>query len=269
MNATGGGGACHNFVMGPGAWAKMLRDFPGVATTWLLTRESDDAKENAILVPCVKTTLLPWPWPPSSLPARQFRHPRSAAADGLTLFTSRRAVDSWVASARPTLNEVAALRPATSSALEQEGVTPLITSPSGVVGLAEAVRAWWISSGKPPLHLRYPTSEAGLRSAEQAEALSVLSEMGEVDRRLAYSVTAPQGLKESLERAARGDWSISFASPSAVEHFFASGAVIAGAPLEVICLGASTQRTWNTARPVGWPAAINSRESSHTEEVAP
>ncbi len=237
-----------------------------MATTWLITREADDASEaraNAIRVPCVETTLLPWPWPTLSLSPRG----GEGRGEGVTLFTSRRAVAAWIAAAKPPLGEVAALSPSTSEKLKQEGITPALTSEGGVIALANEILAWWTARGRPPLHLRYPTSDHGLRSPEQAEAARLLAKLGELDRRLAYEITAPAGLRESLERSAQGDWAISFASPSAVHHFFAAGAVFSRAPSSIACLGASTERSWNSARPRGWPQAVNTRAALPNPEV--
>ena len=226
-------------------------------TTWLITRETDDARselealgEGAIGVPCVESKLLPWPWP--------------ASKKSLTFFTSRRAVAAWVAAGKPTLGNVAALKPATSTALEAEGVKAVVTSEGGVVSLAQAVLAW----AKGPLTVHYPTSDLGLKSPEQAQALELLAKAGTVDRRKVYEITAPSNLRESLEHSARGEWAISFASPSAVQYFFGSGAVLEQAPVRVACLGVATERAWNSARPAGWPLAFNSRETSTHPEVA-
>lgn len=234
-------------------------------TTWLITREADDARSEreawsargveALCVPCLETRLLPWPWS-SPLPERS----------PLWFFTSRRSVESWCAAGRPALQDVAALSPATAEALKRAGVTPALTAEGGAASLAEQVLSWWTSRGSPPTQVCYPTSSAGLHSAEQAEAVRLLSKLGEVDRRLVYDVSAPAGLRDSLEQAARGDWALSFASPSAVQHFFAAGAAFTRPPLLVACLGASTGRAWNRARPQGWPDAVSSREfSSHPE----
>lgn len=225
-----------------------------VATRWLLTRENDVPREDAIVVPCVETKLLPWPFlPPSD---RDRAGPNS---NHLTLFTSPRAVAAWAAAGKPPLQKVAALSPSTTAALASHHIVPDVTADGGVVALAHAIRAWCTF----PIHFRYPTSNAGLESPEQAEAIDLLSGLGKVDRRKAYEVIAPSGLRESLERAARGAWAISFASPSAVHHFFAAGAHFLGAPAQVACLGASTQRAWNDGRPKEWPEA-----SPLTEKVA-
>jgi hypothetical protein len=272
-----------------------------VATTWLITRETEDAQDvreaRSIFVPCVETKLLPWPWAPlagsmevalgtvlsersrgrASGPSDQARGataaPSGCTSDAaaprlrsertgsefpisITLFTSQRSVAAWVASGRPELGLSAALRPSTSKALEREGVAPGITSETGVVGLAERVEDWWIQQGRPALTIRYPTSDVGLQSAEQREAVQVLATLGSVDRRIAYQVTAPPLLRETLERVTKEDWSISFASPSAISNFFAAHAVIPRPPTQVACRGASTERAWNEARPESWPAAI-------------
>lgn len=229
-----------------------------MATTWVITRETPEPEEgeprlpNAILVPCLETKLLPWPW--------------ASSHDEVTLFTSRRAVAAWTSAGRPALGTTAALFPATSRALEREGLAPAITSESGAVGLARALERWWIAQGKPRLHVRYPTSDAGLHSDEQEEALRVLTGLGSVDRRVVYLVTAPAQLRQSLERAAKGDWSISFASPSAIQHFFAAHPVIETAPSLVACRGASTERAWNELRPESWPSAVSASDVFPAEE---
>lgn len=232
-----------------------------MGTTWLITREADDARSErdawtargvkAVSVPCVETRFLPWPW--------------GDAPDALWFFTSRRSVEAWRGAGRPALPHVASLSPSTSAALEREGVTPSLTAEGGAVALAETVLA---AGGKLPRTVRYPTSSAGLDSAEQAEAMRLLSSRGEVNRRLVYEVSAPSNLRQSLEQAARGEWAISFASPSAVHHFFAAGAAFTSAPVLVACLGTSTERAWNRARPPGWPDAVSSKEFSSHPEVS-
>lgn len=241
-----------------------------MATTWLITREAEDAQaerdaciargDGAVIVPCVETKLLRWPFSPS------LRQRGEGRGEGLTFFTSRRSVAAWISADRPALETVAAMSPATANALQHAGVTPAITSENGARALAEKVREWWTAHGRPSLTISYPTSDAGLHAPEQAEAMTVLEQLGSVDRRVVYTVDAPANLRAALERAARSDWSISFASPSAVQHFFAANAVIETAPRQVACLGASTERTWNAARPASWPS---SRAVPHTEKVEP
>ena len=236
-----------------------------MATTWLITREADDAREEreawsargieSVSVPCVETLSLPWPWTSED------------ETNLLTLFTSRRAVSSWLAAGKPKLGAVAALAPATSEALESEGIKPVVTAEGGVIALAQSVLAWWSARGCPLMRVHYPTSNAGLHAPEQAEALRLLSKLVEVDRQLAYEVRAPEGLKGTLELALQRDWAVTFSSPSAVHHFLSAGAALTRAPAEVVCRGGSTLRAWNSARPAGWPEAVSSREFSPHPEV--
>lgn len=224
-----------------------------LVTTWLITREAEDAREereslsarglDSVTVPCVETVSLPWPW---STPAQ---------GRTLTFFTSRRSVLSWLAAGKPALGDAAAIAPATAQLLHEEGVTPVVESEGGVIPLSQKLLTWWRGVGCPALTVRYPTSNAGIHAPEQAEAVRLLSKLVEVDRQLAYEVRAPEGLRESLERATRAEWAVTFASPSAVKHFLFAGSAIARAPEQVICRGGSTRRAWNTARPAGWPEA--------------
>ncbi|MFZ5443418.1 MAG: uroporphyrinogen-III synthase [Myxococcota bacterium] len=233
-------------------------------TTWLITREAEDARaERELLeargatvreVPCVETAWHAWPWP---------------EAVGLTLFTSRRAVSAWERSGCAPLGEVAAVAPSTSGALEALGVEPVVTATGGAVALAEAVVARWRSLGAPPTPVRYPTSSAGLRAPEQGRVVELLSQLGPVDRRVVYDVQAPAALRPALEEATRADWAATFSSPSAVEHFFAAQP-LASAPRQVLCVGASTARAWNARRPPSWPDAIVAADLRSTlPEVIP
>lgn len=233
---------------GPAVGGRRLHDV--FVATWLITREAEDARDErealealgleVVCVPCVETSSLPWPW-------------SDAGDEVVTFFTSRRAVASWLEAGRPSLGAVAAVAPATSEALEAAGVKPEVREAGGVVALAQAVLSWWRARGCPRTRVHYPTSNAGLHAPEQAEALRLLSKLIEVDRQLAYEVRAPEGLQERLEGAVRGAWAVTFASPSAVNHFFSAGARFAHPPVEVQCRGGSTRRAWNKARPSGWP----------------
>lgn len=224
-----------------------------VTLTWLITREADDASaERAALlsrghlpvsVPCVETITLEWPWAQAAVPPGRL----------MTLFTSRRSVEAWVAAGQPPLGDVAAIAPSTSEALLAAGVTPVVSATGGVLALAQQVLSWWQSQGAPRTTLRYPTSNAGIHAPEQVQAVRILSKLLEVDRQLAYEVRAPDALKASLERAAVGDWGVSFSSPSAVNHFFSVGAAFAAPPKQVECRGGSTRRAWHERRPAGWP----------------
>jgi uroporphyrinogen-III synthase len=223
-----------------------------LVATWLITREASDAREEretleasgleVVCVPCVETSPLPWPWAK-----------RDDDAEVVTFFTSRRAVTSWLQSARPPLGEVAAVAPATAEALEAEGVKPAVQAEGGVIALSQALLSWWRARGQPRTRVHYPTSNAGLHAPEQAEALRLLSKLVEVDRQLAYEVRPPAGLQQALEAATKGEWAVSFASPSAVHYFLSSGARFPRPPAQVRCRGGSTRRAWNESRPVDWP----------------
>lgn len=236
-----------------------------VPTTWLLTREADDARVDrevldargvpVVEVPCVETAWRAWPW--------------SSPALDVTFFTSRRAVEAWVRAGRPPLHEVVAVSPSTSGALRALDVVPVLEVEGGVVALAEHLAARWDVLGRPPTQVRYPTSSAGPGSAEQERALQVLAQLGEVDRRVVYDVRAPPGLEAALEAATQFSWSATFASPSAVSHFFAA-LDAPRPPHHVVCLGQSTARAWNELRPPAWPVAIPSRDLKSTlQEVTP
>lgn len=224
-----------------------------VSLTWLITREAEDASAERdallarghapVVVPCVETVSLEWPWAHAATPSARL----------VTLFTSRRSVEAWVAAGKPALGEVAAIAPATAEALLAEGVAPTVSASGGVLALSQQVLAWWQAQGAPRTTLRYPTSNAGLHAPEQVQAVRILSKLLEVDRQLAYEVRAPDGLKAALERAAVGDWAVSFSSPSAVNHFFSVGAAFTAPPRQVECRGGSTRRAWHERRPAGWP----------------
>jgi len=230
-----------------------------VSPTWLVTREADDARaDRAALeacgaavreVPCVETRWLPWPW--------------ASATSGLVFFTSRRAVEAWARGGRAPLGDVVSVSPTTSAALRELGVAPSLAVEGGVVALAQQVVARWDERGRPPTEVRYPTSNAGLRAVEQQKALELLAPLGPIDRRVAYEVTAPEGLDRALADATCAPWSVTFASPSAVSHFLAAHTP-PRAPRQVVCLGRSTARAWNTARPAGWPEAIVSTDLRST-----
>ena len=239
-------------------------DTSPVPTQWLVTRESEDAAADvaalaarglhAVEVPCLETRYLAWPW---------------AGPAPLTLFTSRRTVEAWVSAGRPALADVAAMSPATSGALVQQGVTPLITARGGAVALAHAILASWDGKGCAPSHLHYPVSNAGLRAPEQEEAVRLLERRTRLERRTVYEVHVPEGLAGRLAEATRGEWSAVFASPSAVAHFF-SACPPTAPPRHVLCMGGSTVRAWDAARMPGWPAAIPGEDLSRTlEELAP
>jgi uroporphyrinogen-III synthase len=213
-------------------------------TTWLMTRAGDEARPErdwlaarscvGVEVPCLQVKFLRWPW-------------SAAAHTDVTLFTSRRAIEAWVLAGRPALGQVASVSPSTSEALRREGVAVALAVEGGVVRLAQRV----VDAGLGRA-FRYPTSNAGVRSAEQAVAVERLSTVGPVDRRVVYEVSARPGLGEALVKCIGvSAWRITFASPSAIEAFF--GALEpAHPPEEVLCVGQSTARAWDECRPAGW-----------------
>ncbi len=227
-------------------------------STWLLTREADDARSDrepldarglpVIEVPCVETSWRAWPW---------------AEAAGVTLFTSRRTVRAWDQAGRPPLGDVVTLSPASERALLEVGLVPSLAVEGGVVALAEHLVARWEVLGRPPTLVRYPTSNAGLQTPEQRDAMKLLSLLGEVDRRVVYELRAPERLALALAAATTFGWSITFSSPSAVSHFFAALRE-ARPPYQVVCLGRSTARAWNELRRAGWPEAITTSDLRST-----
>ncbi len=232
-----------------------------MATTWFITREREDAEAEcatlrergvtARVLPCVTSRLLPWPWP-------------NAGDDTLTLFTSRRAVDAWRVGGQPPLGRVASTSPHTAELLRQLAVSVELQAEDGALGLARA-----IINARTPAHVRYPTSNLGLESAEQTAAVALLSAFP-LERRVVYEVREPDELHESARDLLSGDYALTFASPSAVRHFLRA-ANTRPSPRHVVCFGTSTAQTWNRARPETWPTARLTRDlhATITEVNAP
>lgn len=223
---------------------------------WIVTRErGEDSPELRLMraagapfveVPCLESLLAPWPW---------------ADVNGVTVFTSRRAVDSWAVSQAPKPSRVVALAPMTAAHCRAAGLEPELEIEGGVVALAQAMTQRWAWS-QHGLEVRYPTSPQGLESAEQRDACRVLASWARVDRRLAYEVRAPKNLPKALAPMVREPWGAVFASPSTVEHFLGACATDGLAPAHVACHGASTARAWDQRRPPSWPTAV---DASHLE----
>ncbi|MFT3708827.1 MAG: uroporphyrinogen-III synthase [Archangium sp.] len=221
-------------------------------TRWLLTREGDDlALERDVLrsrgaeivaVPCIETEWHAWPWADST-------------ARALMVFTSRRAVHAWHSSGTEAPRQLAALRPATTKALEEAGLEATLTAEGGVVALAREIVWRWPLLNPTPAWIRYPTSRAGTTSPEQNEALALLEPLAPIDRAVVYDVTRPRELCAAIREHTRSPWSVIFASPSAVTHFFATR-IDSPAPRHAVCFGTSTARAWNEARPSHWPTAV-------------
>lgn len=247
-----------------------------VDTTWLLTREAEDAVADAEFlsraqvkwasVPCIECVLRPWPaWPPREGTPVHFFTSRRAAA-GFPLGSTWRKDKS--------AGLIAAVAPSTAAWLETHGHTIDVQAPGGAEGLARAVVGEWQARGRPSWHLRYPTSDAGLHSPEQEAAVALLKTVGPVDRAVVYETRTPEALDERLEPYLRAPYSVTFSSPSAVKAFLAACPKGVRAPDRVVCFGASTSRAWDVGCPSGWPAAEPASHSvvetilSHKEKHA-
>jgi uroporphyrinogen-III synthase len=220
---------------------------------WILTREAADSADDCALltargvevraIPCVAFEDLPWPaW------ERDGRTP-------VMFLTSRRSARRYAEQVDPACL-VAALSPATAEYLAQRAVKVDFTARGGVVPLAALLSFAWNSQGQPAWSIRYPTSSVGMDSAEQTEAMELLSKLGPVYRRPVYQTRAPEGLGPALREATGSSWSVTFASPSAVSTFLAALPGGPVAPEHIVCFGRSTQRAWNLHRPVHWREAV-------------
>ncbi len=134
------------------------------------------------------------------------------------------------------------MAPVTSLKLEAEGIPVDVRAEGGVVALAQALQRWH-GQNHGALAVLYPTSDAGLRQAEQDEAIALMRSFAVVDRVPVYSTRAPAGLDAALAGLEPGLGYV-FMSPSAVENALASFAaqgkgLWAGA---VACIGQSTLR---------------------------
>jgi len=228
-----------------------------VDTTWLLTREAEDAVAEAEVltrhglkwasVPCIECVTRPWPtWP-------------HREGTPVLFLTSRRAAaalphgQEWRRSGPKAL--IASTAPGTKEWLEAHGHHVDVSATGGAEGLARALALEWQARGQPEWHLRYPTSDAGLQAPEQANAVAILKTLGPVDRAVVYETKPPAGLEERLEPHLSRPYGLSFSSPSAVKAFFAAVRRGVRAPERVVCFGGSTARTWDVGRPEGWPPA--------------
>jgi uroporphyrinogen-III synthase len=221
--------------------------------TWLITREADDARADcgalaergveAQPLPCVEFEGLEWP--------RWVQRPGTP----LTVLSSKQAAQRYLAQP-DRAGLVAAMAPVTAGLLATHGTSCTVVATGGAVALAQAVWATWTLLGQPAWHLRWPTSDVGLGTREQGEALALLSRVGPVERAAVYRTRPPEGLAEALHRSLRRPWSATFSSPSAVEAFVAGAPEDAVAPGNVICLGRSTARAWEAQRRPGWCDAL-------------
>lgn len=218
-----------------------------------MTREADDTASDAAAlsragvpwasVPCIECVLKPWPaWP-------------VRPGTPVLFFSSRRAARAYPPEAAGDGSLVTAVAPSTSAWLTEHGHAVELTAVGGAVALAKVVVAAWEARGRPAWHVRYPTSDAGQLSAEQAQAVALLERVGPVDRAVVYETGGPAGLEERLAPWLQSAYRLSFSSPSAVKAFLAACPRGAQTPAAVVCYGASTVRAWDVGRPEGWPPA--------------
>ncbi len=215
--------------------------------TWAVTRAAAESRQlveqlhaeglRAVSLPCIERVSLPVaPWVPD-------------ARARLVMLTSVAAVEA-VADQLPVLKsaEVAALGPTTANAVRALGLEVAYESSGGVVALARMVVE--ALSARGALHQTacwYPTSAAGVESAEQHEAMGVLASLGSVARVEAYDVVAPRGLERRLVNQfvrAPAPTAVLFSSPTAVRHFSAAAQATGSAavvPALVACWGESTR----------------------------
>ncbi len=201
---------------------------------WVITRAEPDAGRvcdelrragvEALPVPCIERV-------PCEVPAWR--------PDGhrVVLLTSVATVE--VVGPRLRLSapdELAALAPASAAALSSLGYRATIESHGGVLELAARIedRLRERSIGEPLFW--YPTSDAGLSTEEQRAAVRRLEALGPVTRTAVYETRRPESLDRQLARLAP-PFGVVFASPSAVENFFATRAAV---PERVVCWGHST-----------------------------
>jgi uroporphyrinogen-III synthase len=221
--------------------------------TWLITRDAEEARADcaaleergiaARTAPCVEFESLAWPrWEPGP-------------GTPMTVLSSKQAAQRYLQ--QPDRSGlVAAMAPVTANLLAAQGVSCAVVSQGGAVALADKVRAAWTLLGQPTWHLRWPTSDAGLATHEQAEAMRVLSHVGPVQRVAVYRTRVPPGLAGALHQLVREPWSATFSSPSAVAAFMASAPADAPPPHHVLCLGRSTHLAWEARRRSGWSEAL-------------
>ncbi len=232
---------------------------------WAITRADADARRvveelrssgvAAFPLPCIERVLRPVPrWRPEG--------------HRVVLLTSTGAVEA-VHGALPTTepNDLAAIAPTTSQALRELGFSPTVEGFSGVVQLAQAVEERLHRRGIIDAVFWYPSSDAGVTSAEQQEAVRRLEVLGPVTRPVVYEMRAPTTLEADVSRLPP-HYGVFFASPSAVSNFFAAHPT---PPARVVCWGESTLNTARSVFPDAEQAdrsrplteAFTSQESRH------
>lgn len=208
-------------------------------TPWVITRAADEAASQcealreagmaAVALPCVERVLRPvHAWRPDG-----YR---------VVLLTSAAAVHAVRSTLSGFPGVLAALAPHTSAVLRASGLSATIEASGGAVALAHAVAAHVKQLAVRAPVFWYPSSDAGQRAEEQTAAVALLEALGPVTRQVVYETRAPRGLAEAVGQLPER-FQLFFASPSAVEHFFAVRP--RSAPERVACWGHST---WLAAR---------------------
>lgn len=224
-------------------------------TRWIITRAVEDsgplvAQLNArgvpaMAVPCIEREQLRWP---------QWELGPDDDAERLLFLTSLAAAHgavSWCQQPSARRAYVAAM-PQAAAHLKEHGVPVDVVSEGGAVALAGAVKAWWRGGGS--LRVLYPSSDVGEQQPEQHEAVALMGHFAQVDRACVYLTKMPPELPTRLASLPPEPARWLFASPSAVVNLWATPSAASVAPaVDVLCLGASTLRTWHSRRHHTWP----------------
>jgi uroporphyrinogen-III synthase len=203
---------------------------------WVITREAEDAAPlveklrarglDARCIPAIARRALPWPHTP----------PR-ALFFVTSPYAARLVLDNVPQSARAA-HAFAAIAPKTTAVLRAAGVEAVVERAGGVVELARAVDDQPID-----LPVVYATSDAGVASDEQREAVAILERRHVVQRFTAYTTEADAALAASIA-SLPSTYAAVFFSPSAVDAF-ATALEEGPTPMNVpfaVCIGASTHR---------------------------
>jgi uroporphyrinogen-III synthase len=208
---------------------------------WILTREPEDnaplAAElrargvSSVELPCIERVMREWP---------------QATAD-VVMITSRTA-----ARVAPPHEAIAALAESTAPELERRGISPVLTASGGVVGLARAVSEKF--AGKRVLYVH--SAQAAGRD-EHTQALTILRAACPLETHVLYDLCMPLGAAMEWRTLQLEDYGLFFASPSAVDNFFALWRGHPRAvPARAACLGASTLAAWRMRKPSDFPDAL-------------
>jgi uroporphyrinogen-III synthase len=208
---------------------------------WVIAREPSDGEplvaalrargREAICVPLIERRALAWPGELRAA-ARQ-----EGAIFFLTSPFAARLACGWLAAELPGARlRFAALLPATAAALTAAAhLEADVVAEGGAVALAEALMR---SGLEGPVV--YPTSDAGLRQAEQREAVQLLERRFVVARAAAYETGPAPGIAAGLARLGGRPYGAVLFSPSAARALAAAVKGGAQAPSRLVAVGAST-----------------------------